>query len=1522
MKFKLWIHKHDFSEEELVINPRDYNGLQIGDVVEIYHPEDTFSRLLLQVKKLSNDFQQKETVSIETTVASTFQLRAYLSVIVNRVEPRDVTLDTLELVFKDQYMSRSDLWRLQRSLIGACVYMGKKIEFAGLRFQVHEMWVSGEKVACGVIGKDTKIVNRSQSAQINIFIQMSAEMWEFDFCGELYFEKTVNGFLNELFGKWKEYGCSHDVNIVMFSRTYYSAKTFDAFPKEMQCSIIKGYDGRFYQDFFKMIINSANIDNWKEIAITLKTSFSNYLNWIGCEDEISDDLVEGRNSRASDGNMLEALNLSLNVFETFFIDVNLERTNSTVMIITPGSGVFDVDRELTNMTKLRLMDGGYAVDLVCLAEQPLHAVPLLKFHSKKIPKGKDQFITVDYNIPQWVNHSYYRSPDQRNASTRFVPRMKVPERPTILEDPDLENQDVSDREDQLYIPSGIDYDEYDAQVFTYATPRTTMRNRLARSLQKRRKADLGVLRKSSPDMISGHGRHVVDGEPQSSWNEGSLQQESFLVQRPVRAISECEDIRLGTSHGENMVFIDDDTIGESDSSPDFDTVFKRANSVNPESIFGCTLFPPIQATRDHDGMSLMGTSYDGEETIMAIIDGHKSIENIDLQDGVQMDSGKKLSNPLSCGDLQRRRSFKKVGSDKSLRPQEQDWTATILTGVDWKSLSIPACLPLTTDYFPDQKIFENDYCWYNYTIIMDDNSARLSSDEKCPKRCKMTARDKFLEAISQRVGQGYQFVTNKEKLKFLLSPSKRNRPLTFMPLYESTKEEHVLSHVQQIHHVQFDGQELLVHKYAKQNVPFLRPHQYKYKLWSVDGDDFQGACAEFSHEDNANYNWNHLDHYVTGEGEDYDMLLEDMKYWRVRFLLLPVRDKSHADANYSGDTKMIEIEGFLRFIEGLNCIKRPENRRLLFICRKHTAEDKKTYLERREGSSDNTRKRSEIERNKAPLTPNGSQKKTPSIKDSPVDTRDKKAKKISVNGGSEEPTEDHKSCLGGSVSEETADEQLIAIPSKLPPEHALHSNCPLEDVVKAMQNEEYGLSFLPEQEGLRNGTFISAEAVAWMIKSIDGINTKVNAVQLGQRMLDAKLIIHASQSAAQCFVDGMYLYFINSTEKTEEKVEKTRKISLFTAFGTKKSEEELLMNYNIKWFEVEVWRGKAHDEYPDYLQHNLLPEVNSKRDLRSPSFEEKKTKAVGETPGKPTFKSMEYDVDCNHRSDRAEWCNIYYHSNYCPDQSFSLELHWMVSTASIISERVQHWARRAISSGFHLVPAPVHPLLIYCSTNSVAAKKHPLSKPRFIPLNVECLLVEGQDNLFAEFEKSTWNRRMILFQEAILFRFGFLRDYPRTTNTYGWGLNKRKEANSNQFVHWTGSVFIRIMNQPSDASAHTSTSSARKLNFDDDNEEELSSYDSSSRRVHMNLDNLLNDLSMDYDNEKYPTGFFCTFNDTLTKKWRSTYTGDENNAKKLITSFSNFCANTEGALKEFWDLNLKESEKEFYPDEDRISVDN
>ena len=48
--YKLYIHTIQFCTEDIVIRSEDFPEVHPGDILEIYHEEETFSRLLLQVK--------------------------------------------------------------------------------------------------------------------------------------------------------------------------------------------------------------------------------------------------------------------------------------------------------------------------------------------------------------------------------------------------------------------------------------------------------------------------------------------------------------------------------------------------------------------------------------------------------------------------------------------------------------------------------------------------------------------------------------------------------------------------------------------------------------------------------------------------------------------------------------------------------------------------------------------------------------------------------------------------------------------------------------------------------------------------------------------------------------------------------------------------------------------------------------------------------------------------------------------------------------------------------------------------------------------------------------------------------------------------------------------------------------------------------------------------------------------------------------------------------------------------------
>lgn len=138
-------------------------------------------------------------------------------------------------------------------------------------------------------------------------------MWDFDIHGDLYFEKAVNGFLADLFQKWKKNGSNHEVTIVLFSRTFYNASSLEEFPNHMRECLQHDYRGRFYEDFYRVAVQNERYEDWSNVLVQLRKLFTDYQKIVlEYHQKPGITVPTATNSTAAQGNFLEVLNMSLN----------------------------------------------------------------------------------------------------------------------------------------------------------------------------------------------------------------------------------------------------------------------------------------------------------------------------------------------------------------------------------------------------------------------------------------------------------------------------------------------------------------------------------------------------------------------------------------------------------------------------------------------------------------------------------------------------------------------------------------------------------------------------------------------------------------------------------------------------------------------------------------------------------------------------------------------------------------------------------------------------------------------------------------------------------------------------------------------------------------------------------------------------------------------------------------------------------------------------------------------------------
>ena len=336
-------------------------------------------------------------ISIAKSTAQRFNLHNRTPVLVTVSDFAQHAATHIELGFRDAYLSRSDMWRLVTTeLADKIVYVGQKIQFLGsLRATVKNITIGHRRVLTAVFSGTTIPVFRSEAARYVLFIQMSREMWDFDSegDGEILFNRVINGFLPELFERWSKLEVKHLVSIVMFGRLNYEdvrmRNVFEPSAHGIGSALSKGMPISAHEDFYRVVVTDMSSAQWMTIMDELKKDFRIFLRDVslhsrpessqaGHNDTVGQKIT-GRPVTALKGNILEAINIAASQFASDYIDRDLVRTGISVVVITAGSGVFEVDRDQLNLTSENLTNNGIGIDIVCLSKMPLHSTPVFKY---------------------------------------------------------------------------------------------------------------------------------------------------------------------------------------------------------------------------------------------------------------------------------------------------------------------------------------------------------------------------------------------------------------------------------------------------------------------------------------------------------------------------------------------------------------------------------------------------------------------------------------------------------------------------------------------------------------------------------------------------------------------------------------------------------------------------------------------------------------------------------------------------------------------------------------------------------------------------------------------------------------------------------------------------------------------------------------------------------------------------------------------------------------------------------------
>jgi hypothetical protein len=428
--------------DEVILNPEVFPDMRPGNLIRIYDPEYPANVIILKVPNKAQLPTGRMEISLLKTIAEAAGFKQFSRVVVGHISESDAKIDFVEMSFRRQYLQRGNMLRFQNALMGRTIFQNQNVTINSMQANIQDLRKSSKPIVSGLVTNSTKFVFRSKSARIVWLVQISAEMWDVDKDGELYFEKFLKDFVSPVFDSWKALGVTHMLTIIFFARTLYLDERLSpsTHPELFSKKSFVACDGYYQQDHIKIVLeNIADIDKHAHIS-KLRSEFWTFAKNCGWKipdpngtnatsrimaswpstqsldalDASKGDETRGRATTDSSlnqvscvvpsdsmhGNFLEAINISLNILDKHYMDRDLNRTGNSIVMISAGTGIFKVKPRLAMITKQRMLDNAFGIDCVSLARPPVHTVPLFVVNGKK-HQAKDF-----YEVPHWIRISF------------------------------------------------------------------------------------------------------------------------------------------------------------------------------------------------------------------------------------------------------------------------------------------------------------------------------------------------------------------------------------------------------------------------------------------------------------------------------------------------------------------------------------------------------------------------------------------------------------------------------------------------------------------------------------------------------------------------------------------------------------------------------------------------------------------------------------------------------------------------------------------------------------------------------------------------------------------------------------------------------------------------------------------------------------------------------------------------------------------------------------------------------------